>query len=563
MKGFVTAVVVSVTLAACAPAFAEVAVIPYRVDNPSTYFPEKSGDEYAKLLGVVLAVRKGMEVYPPRDLDADMKSFGISSQGTITAEGLKALGAGRYLDRIVLGKISKTGETYVAESTLYAPGRGKVIARTQVKGQSLAACAEKDAAELFVTAPDAPLKLDPAADQGLATVDLVVVTDTSYAMSAEWETVKAGITGFAGALSENWSAPIRIYVLGFSDAQKLPSYAQPVGSPAALRAGLDATPPRGGPSTDALEAALRFAVTNVPWERGSVRHMLVVSNSPVRRNSQVELSGMTAQKRGIVVSAAAGGRCQWEDAETLRQLAVMGKGRFAQFAYRQRVYDARGKSIDLFMEGGRFFQGQAYGAQWKEGLFSFSGKASSFMQPKPFLAEIMADRKKYELSPYAMSELYPEIANVALVNADPVENNADVLLPGLGAGASSRGRAGGPHALAKALLSDGKVSIWVRIASQADLDFFKNRESMRAYFTLGVTVQRKPDEAYGFTFHPARFITRLGDDQVPDAARAGINEMAARPDFYINNGLLKPPVWFVRVKVEALEPVKEAEDVRD
>jgi len=99
---------------------AEVAVIPYRVENPSAEFGPGQGAEYGKILGIVLSLRKGLEVSSSRDVESDLKGFSLSPGEPVTGEKLSMMGKARYLDLVVVGTLAKTGRAYRAESWLYS-----------------------------------------------------------------------------------------------------------------------------------------------------------------------------------------------------------------------------------------------------------------------------------------------------------------------------------------------------------------------------------------------------------------------------------------------------------
>jgi hypothetical protein len=274
---------------------------------------------------------------------------------------------------------------------------------------------------------------------------------------------------------------------------------------------------------------------------------------------------MAAKKKNIAVYTVSLGKQGRDDADVLRQLAVIGKGRYYAAAYRQRLYDVSGRNMDIFMEAGRLFKAGAYGAQWKDGLYEVRGDPSlRHGKPRAFLTEIDFDERRREVTPYTMGAAYPDLADTGIINADALENNADSLLEGIGEAyhkIASRKAPG--KSIARVLLSEDTISLWVRINSPADLEFFRKQESSGFYFPLGITVQKKADEPYGLTFSPNSYVTRIPGDHIPGMVRAGLKEIIEKPDYYTDHGLLRPPVWFVNVKVERLEGQAAGRDIRD
>lgn len=554
-----TPLLMFIVLLATAASYAEVAIIPYRVEDPSAYFGKSAGEEYAKVLGVALHVRKRIQVYSPRDLDLDLRSHSISPQGTIGREALALLGRSRALDSIIVGTLARSGTSFIAESTLFSPRDGKVLARSRVKADSLFACAQKEAAELFVSLPDRS-----TSSAGGDSMQIAFVVDASYNMSREWASVKKGAIECAGALSDGWSAPVRVFLLPFSENRPLPHGVKALTSPALLRSELDTIRLKGGAGGEDFSKALSYAVKNLSWRRGGTKAVVAIVNSPMRKIPFVEQHAIRASRSGITLHAVALGKCDRETKELLRRCAAAGRGRFHTVAYRQRAYEASGQGLDLLMESGRLFTSGDAGRQWGQGLYAGSGDPNSHRQrPRQFLSEVFIDSKKYELSPYTMARLYPDIAGTRLINSEPLENNSDAVLGSLGEWQmKNAGKGRGAKSIAKVLLSDDKISLWARIYSKRDLEFFARRESERFYFTLGVSIRRQADEPYGFAFLPA-FVTDLPPEYIPESMTVGLGALVEKREYYADKGLLRPPLWFIRVKVDRVERVSGEIDIRD
>ena len=537
---------------------AEIAVIPYRVENSSDGFGEQTGDEYAKLLGLTLFLKKGMRPYSPRELEIDMRSFSIDPRRTLSAESLDALGRGRYIDLILTGTLSRAGGIYISESVLYSTAQGRVVARERVRAETLFSLAERDVRGVFVTYPDrtVPGAAAPA-------VDAAVVVDASYAISGEWESVKRGIEALASALSGDWDSSLRIYLTPFSDRRDAPKGARALTSPLSLRQELAAMKPAGASGPAALGKALAHAVDAVPWRDGAARALIVVSNSPARDVAAAERMALKARKKGIAIYTIPLGRIGRDEAEAMRQMAISGRGRSFPAVYRQRVYDAEGKAIDVFMQSGRLFHARAFDGQWKSGLF-VEGAGGRLLRPKSFLSELFYDEKRHDVTPYTMGERYADIAGVRIINRERLESNVDDLLGQIGEiHAASLARTGAGRAVAKALVADERLSIWMRLADAAQVGYFEKQSAAGRYITLGVIVRIKPEEPYGFDFSPRSIITGIEPEQVPALATAALREIMEKPSHYTSNGLLSPPVWFIRVRVERVELMRDGVDVRD
>lgn len=542
-----------------AASHAEVAIVPYRVEDPSAYFGKSAGEEYAKVLGVALHVRKRIQVYSPRDLDLDLRSRSISPQGTIGRDSLALLGRSRALDSIIVGTLVRSGSSFITESTLFSPRDGKILARSRVKADSLFACAQKEAAELFVAMPDRS-----TTSAGGDSTQIAFVVDASYNISREWASVKRGLVECAGALSDGWSLPVRAFLVPFSENRPLPHGVKVLTSPALLRSELDTIRLKGGAGGEDFSKALSYAVKNLSWQRGGAKAVVAIINTPLRKTPFVEQYALRASRSGITLHAVALGKCDRETQDLLRRCAAAGRGRFHTVAYRQRAYEASGQGLDLLMESGRLFTSGNAGRQWNQGLYAGSGDPNSRRQrPRQFLSEVFVDSKKYELSPYTMARLYPDIAGTRLINSEPLENNSDAVLGSLGEWQmKNAGKDRGSRSIARVLLSDDRISLWARIYSKKDLEFFARREAERFYFTLGVSIRRQDDEPYGFVFLPS-FVTDLSPEYVPESMTVGLGALVEKREFYADNGLFRPPLWFIRVKAIELERAGEEIDIRD
>ncbi len=540
-------------------AAAEVAVLPYRVNNPSAGFPESNGQEYAKLMGVAVSLRKGMEIYSPRDLEGDLRGFTLSPGEIITRENLSALGKARYLDLIVAGTLSRSGENFIAESRLYSVREDRVVSKSRVKAGNMFDCVSRDIEELFFGFPDAARGIT-----GSPAVEAALVVDLSYNISREWNGVKKGIHNLADALSDSWENPLTLYLVPFSTTitqVKKTVITNPVG----LKEGLNSLTPKGGNDGKGLDRAMDYAVRNMAWREGSARLMVVMVNSPVTDSRAAERLALTAGKRGIRLYTVSMGRQGPDDRAVMRQIAVIGKGAYRESAYRQKMYDINGQGIDFFMEGGRIFYSRDPGERWKEGLYRPMERADSRMQaPREYLSEIVYNPRKHNVTPYTLAKTCPDLADIRIINTGSLENNMDAVMTNI---AERYFRNTGPRTAgrpaAKVLLSNEGISLWVRVNSEKDLDFFSKQKSMGRIFPLGVTIVQKHSEPYGVTFNPSRYITHLNPEYIPESMSVGLKSLLQKPARYITTGLFRPPVWFVSVKVEEIEPYRARKDIRE
>ena len=186
------------------PAFSEIAVFPYRIDNPSTEFNEQISWEYARLLSLATLVKKGLEIYSPRDVEADFRRHALDPQGTITDEHLQLLGKTRYLDHVLLGTLYKTRRGYISESFLYSVREKRVVGKARVSAKNLYKLAEKEISDIFILHPN---KRKSRKEE--KPFDGVLLVDLSYYVSREWSDVREGIKSTVRAMSGDWSRDTR------------------------------------------------------------------------------------------------------------------------------------------------------------------------------------------------------------------------------------------------------------------------------------------------------------------------------------------------------------------
>ena len=98
--------------------------------------------------------------------------------------------------------------------------------------------------------------------------------------------------------------------------------------------------------------------------------------------------------------------------------------------------------------------------------------------------------------------------------------------------------------------------------NKSDLAFFENRLSSGFYFPLGFSLRKKQNEPYGISLNPNILITNISSDYIPDMIKTDLKALIKKPDYYIGNGIFKPPIWFVNVKVERIKRERGIRDIR-
>lgn len=535
---------------------AEIAVLPYKVDAPSTHFPAALGADYARLLSVAAMVSRGVEVHPPRDMEADLKRNGLDPQGTITKDELDSLGRSRLLDAFLVGTLSRVKGAYVSESILYSVKTGQIIARTRVKSADLLELADLEIARVYAGTGQS------RGETRASKVDIAFVIDLSYNVKRDWEQVKKGVRALARGVSGNWSGGARVSLVPFSTAHAPDRSTMSLKSALGVSEALGRLVPKGGNDAKTVEKALSDAVNNVAWRNDASKFMVVVSNSPFPAGTRLQHFAHFAKRKGITVCTVALGDVIGDGRGYLRELSEIGGGFHADAAYHQKLFEARGEEIDLYLEGGRLFTSTEYDSRWSHGLYREARQGSLRAKPQGFLKELYFDEKKTILKPGTIEKAYTELTAKRIINTRPVANNVSAVLSGLTERYFGTAGRGAPRSLGRALVYQDRISIWIDITGEKDLAFFRERAKDSVVFPLGVSVQRKKDYPYGIRFNPQYYITGIDAGYIPPQLRVGLEDLIKKSKYYSNNGMLTPPLWFLDLKVERVK-FKGGKDVRD
>lgn len=547
-----------VLIAACMPArAAELAVVPYRVGNPSSEFPESAGGEYARVLTVAsLLMKEEVEVTPPREIELDLVRMKISPQEVVTKDDLDVLGRTRRIDYFLVGTLSRKGGKYIAESVLYSVREGRVVARADVEDEDFLGLAGKEVREALVVYRNRKTAREP--DREGATEDVLFLLDTSYRMSADWASVREAVVGYSAELIDSRRADSRVYIVPFSDRAAYASSSVSVNSIASVRSELEKLKPAGGAGGEHFIRSLKYALNSVRWRAGG-RTLIIISNSRFG-SREAETLAVMARKKGIRIHAISLGGVPGQGSEVLDRIAGSNGGVHAHASYHQRLYNAGGDPVEVYMENGRLFRSQYPDRGWKNGLYEPGTLGRGNGTPKGFLNELFFSEKGKAVTPYVLPEEYARITMERVINKGPLENNIEELVRRAARTAPGREIAPG-SGKGRVLVSDGRVSFWLDVPDGEFMDYFENRQKEGSMVLIGVMVKKDPNATYGVTLVPK--LRGLSGDLIPQSLRAGLGDIVRRADYYTTKGLSHPPVWFVMVKVESAERARPRDDVRD
>lgn len=559
MRTYFCTILLIFTFISGALAYPDVAVVPYKISNPSSDFNEDTGAEYAKLISIAAIVKKGIAFNSHSHVKAELKQLSLDPQRTITEDDLQMLGRSGTADYILTGTLSRSKGSYISHSILYQIREKTVISKSDVKAESLLKLAEKDMQDTFFSFPDDIVRINPGC------IDAAFLIDMSYKTSKEWSSIRDSVKSFANAVSEDWSIDTNISIIPYSETYSPDKKIESASSLPQLNNSLKALKPAGSDSQRIFEKAVKYAAESLTWRRNSDRILIIISNSCRPDSSFIERYAVTAKNKRISVFTVSLGMLTKDSIEPLRQFSIIGRGLHFNASYHQRLFDIKGDPVDIFMEAGRLFYSEIHDKRWMEGLFEDNDikKQSDLEKPVSYLNEIFYDEKKYNITPYTMVKYYPLLASKNIINSSQIEDNIEFIMNKIGnTYVYSTGTLKLKKPLAKVLISDGKTSLWIMIKDDKDLDFFKKQETVNFLFPLGVIIQKNANEPYGITFNYS-YITDIPEEYIPGILMTSLNSIIEKPEHYMNQGLFTPPTWFVKVKVERVETFTPQKDIRD
>ncbi len=546
---FITAFIISF------PLYADVGILPYRVNNPSEYFPEKTGLEYAKLLSAGALIKKKLDITSPSDIEYDLKKIGVTADGTVTEDDLILIGKKLNLSYILLGTLSRIDGKYFSESILFSVTSKKTVLKINVKDADIFKLAEKELKQAFFHySPSAEGKIE-------RNFDAAFLIDSSYSINADFYSVKESILEFAAEIIDKQGYNSRFHIVPFAGTktEQVFSSGQSV---SAIRQNLNQIKPSGGSNSKVFTEAFKNSVNNLGWRKNSSKIIVIISNSPLNKSTLAEKYARSASSKGIRVFTVSLGNLRKDDSELLKVLSEITKGSHYYAAYHKKIFEAGGNPIELFMQNGRLFESDENIVQWKDGLFAKGSPGSE--KPERGLDEIFYNEKKQNVNPYNMSRLFPDLTRKNIINERELENNTVDILKNIAAlkiiKPSGYSKTESDRIIGKALLSDGKISVWCYINDKKIYDYF-SRKKDGVFYTIGTSVRDDQQSPYGLKFIPK--IIDMPSAHIPDMMRASMYDIVKNREKFMNKGMYFPPVWFINVKIEEVESLSSGIDIRE
>lgn len=524
-----TVIVMHILLLNVLPLYADIAVLPYKIEGADPSFGQQMGNEYAKLVGLAMYIGKGITVYSYDLLESDMREFGIDPQGVVDENKLTLLGKARYIDCIQIGTITKSKKGYSVKSILYDVTQNKIVSRCTEFAQDVYDLAIAEMRSLYLNYPDT---LHATVTNSY---DIAFLVDNSYSASREWKDIKKGILTFCDAISDGWN-DMRVYIVPIlSQSKKIGTYA--ITSGTTLDDTLQELSLTKG-IVKSITPQLNYIAKSIPWRKDAKKLCVIIAASSCNYN-EVRSMRFLLKKNNVTIYAVGSGTLTHADRIALSQFGDS----YYDITYHQRMYDINGNPVDVFCEAGRIFHGDA-GARWTNGLTTKTKAA------KPFVAEVFGATA---VSPYELSTIYPRLSSIKILNTDELKNNIVDICQTIAAASMVRGKD-----VARVLLSSEGYSLWLPVADAGVLAYFRQNQNMRMY--VGISPKQDLGAPYGVVLLPVAF-TGVPGSHIPSMLKMTLKDIIQRKSF--SNGLFNPPVWFVPVIIKQIIVNGSQDDIRN
>ncbi len=526
--------------------FASIAVLPYR---DRAYDTRISGKEYARMLSLGILLMKDTDVLSPDEAEIGMKQLGINPEKSVEGDALNAFGIKYNLTYILLGTISKTKGDFLFDNVLYSVKDKRVLSRNSNSSRDIYRLVQTEIKETLIGFGS------KRAVTGKTQADVVFLFDTSYGISDEWSDVKSSIAEFSSSLVSRLNIDTRIYLVPFSDRRSYESVTYHQNSVNELKDTLNRLQPGGGSDSGKFQTLLNYSVKNIKWRSGASKDIFIISNSKLEGIFVPERFAVEAKNRGVRINVISAGRLTGEYSD-IERLAPLAKGNAFSVSYHQRVFDKNGTRHDLYLQRGRIFHSIAPYTQWRKGILSSAGNNPKYVKPPESLDEVF--HTKQQITPDKLVQVFSEYTGIQVMQKEALQSNLDSLLSSMLEGLS---KSSGTAFNGKALVSDGKVSFWVKVKDRKMMDIFERVGKSGFYIKTGFNIKKSDSDAYGIELVPVT--ADVSSDFLPALAKTTLTDIVKNRDFFISKGIGSPPVWFVEVKIDNIERYDLNPDVRD
>ncbi|HON15520.1 MAG TPA: VWA domain-containing protein [Spirochaetota bacterium] len=546
MKKFFYIFFLSMILFPCWLYSESIVVMPYRIEPP---LDKISGDDYAKMLSLGIMFTKDIDVVNPSEVSLAMEMLGIRPEKEITAEHLHSLGLRCRAEYVLIGILKKSKGVYYYENVLYSVRNDDVLSRNSGKAKDLYSIVHQEIRDTLINLRDIK-SITPKAK-----ADVAIILDSSYSMSSEIDTVRNSITEFIGELIGKYGIDTRVYLIPSSDNRSFESMTMHQNSIKELRQRLDNIKPSGTAKADTILRSLTYALENIRWRGDASKDIVVINNSEVNKIFLAEQYAKKAKDRNIRISIISGGRVGG-DLSDLDRLSELTDGFDSAISYHQRLFDPQGNSYELYLQRGRVFYSLGEYKFWRDGILSRKGKNTRYVKTPEYFEELYT--AKVKPWPENLAQFFSTAKGISIGEKNPLQSNIANIFDEL----KNYGfKKDSSFYYGKALISDGNISLWVRIRDRDVLEKFLSYSQRGILVKCGFTVSIAEGEPYGITLTPVA--SDITSDYITDFVRTSLIDIVKNKDYYMTKGIGRPPVWFINVKIENVESYIHAKDIRD
>jgi len=523
-----------------------IVVMPYRIEPP---LDKISGDDYAKMLSLGIMFTKDIDVVNPSEVSLAMEMLGIRPEKEITAEHLHSLGLRCRAEYVLIGILKKSKGVYYYENVLYSVRNDDVLSRNSGKAKDLYSIVHQEIRDTLINLRDIK-SITPKAK-----ADVAIILDSSYSMSSEIDTVRNSITEFIGELIGKYGIDTRVYLIPSSDNRSFESMTMHQNSIKELRQRLDNIKPSGTAKADTILRSLTYALENIRWRGDASKDIVVINNSEVNKIFLAEQYAKKAKDRNIRISIISGGRVGG-DLSDLDRLSELTDGFDSAISYHQRLFDPEGNSYEIYLQRGRVFYSLGEYKFWRDGILSRKGKNTRYVKTPEYFEELYT--AKVKPWPENLAQFFSTAKGISIGEKNPLQSNIANIFDEL----KNYGfKKDSSFYYGKALISDGNISLWVRIRDRDVLEKFLSYSQRGILVKCGFTVSIAEGEPYGITLTPVA--SDITSDYITDFVRTSLIDIVKNKDYYMTKGIGRPPVWFINVKIENVESYIHAKDIRD
>ena len=523
-----------------------IVVMPYRIEPP---LDKISGDDYAKMLSLGIMFTKDIDVVNPSEVSLAMEMLGIRPEKEITAEHLHSLGLRCRAEYVLIGLLKKSKGVYYYENVLYSVRNDDVLSRNSGKAKDLYSIVHQEIRDTLINLRDIK-SITPKAK-----ADVAIILDSSYSMSSEIDTVRNSITEFIGELIGKYGIDTRVYLIPSSDNRSFESMTMHQNSIKELQQRLDNIKPSGTAKADTILRSLTYALENIRWRGDASKDIVVINNSEVNKIFLAEQYAKKAKDRNIRISIISGGRVGG-DLSDLDRLSELTDGFDSAISYHQRLFDPQGNSYEIYLQRGRVFYSLGEYKFWRDGILSRKGKNTQYVKTPEYFEELYT--AKVKPWPENLAQFFSTAKGISIGEKNPLQSNIANIFDEL----KNYGfKKDSSFYYGKALISDGNISLWVRIRDRDVLEKFLSYSQRGILVKCGFTVSIAEGEPYGITLTPVA--SDITSDYITDFVRTSLIDIVKNKDYYITKGVGRPPVWFINVKIENVESYIHAKDIRD